>query len=155
MGKLEFKQIISYLDNRSVSYNVMEHRPVSTSVEAAEVRGVELKTGVKALILKTVEGNFILGLVAADRRIDFKRLAVVVGTRKLRMASSEEVVKVTGCEPGCVHPFGNLSKTPIYMDESVLENEDVNFSVGIHTASMSLKSSDLRKIIQPTVSNFT
>lgn len=155
MGKLEYKQIKRYLDNNGVEYETMEHTPVSSSIEAAEVRGVELKTGVKALLLKTSEGKIVLGLLAADRRLDFKKLAKIVNTKKLKMATSQEVFKVTKCEPGCVHPFGFLFKTEIYLDESVLENQYVNFSVGIHTASMSMKSSDLREIIKPTVSNFT
>jgi len=155
MGKLEYKQIKRHLDNNGVEYQTMEHIPVSTSEEAAEVRGVELKTGVKALVLKTSEDKLILGLLAADRRLDFKKLAKIVHTKKLKMASLEEVFKITKCEPGCVHPFGFLFKTEIYMDESVMENQYVNFSVGIHTASISMKSSDLREIIQPTLSNFS
>ena len=155
MGKLEYKQIKKHLNNMGIEYRTIEHQPVSTCEEAAEVRGVEQKTGVKALVLKTSEDKYILGLAAADRRLNLKKLARIVGTKKLKLASSQEVFKISRCTTGCIHPFGLLFKTDTYLDESVLENEYVNFSVGIHTATMFMKSSDLLKIIKPTVSNFT
>lgn len=155
IGKLEFIMIKNLLDKNDVTYKVMEHSPVSTSEEAAAIRGVELRTGVKALLLKTSEGKIILGLAAADRRFDLKKFAKIVKTKKLGMASSQEVFKITKCKPGCVHPFGNLFKTATYMDESVLENPHVNFSVGIHTASISMKSRDLVNILKPRIVQFT
>jgi len=133
MGNLQFKQARELLDRSGIPYEVSEHAPVYTSEEAARVRGVALKTGVKALVLKTEKGNFVMGLVAADRRIELKRLAKILGAKKLQLASAEEVLKITGCEVGSVHPFGNLFGLPTYMDSSVLENDMVNFNAGLHT----------------------
>ncbi len=86
-----------------------------------------------------------MGLVAADRRIDLKKLAKIVKTKKLRLASPQEVLKITGCEVGSVHPFGNLHRLPTYLDSSVLENDMVNFNVGLHTVSIHMKAKDLIK----------
>jgi len=134
---------------------VSEHAPVYTSEEAARVRGVELKTGVKALVLKTESDNYVMGLVAADRKIDFKKLAKIVGAKKVELASSEKVLKLTGCEVGSVHPFGNLFDLPTYMDGSVLENQMVNFNAGLHTVSIHMKAEDLVKVVKPLVTDFS
>jgi len=143
------------LDGNGIPYEVSEHEPVYTSEQAAKVRGVELKTGVKALLLRKEEGDFVMGLVAADRRIDLKKLAEVVGTKKLRLASPQEVLQITGCEVGSVHPFGNLHGLPIYLDISILENDMVNFNAGLHTVSIQMKAKDLIKAIRPVVENFS
>lgn len=46
------KLIKELLNSNGITYEVSEHEPVYTSEQAAKVRGVELKTGVKALVLK-------------------------------------------------------------------------------------------------------
>ena len=155
MGSLQLKIIKKLLDQNGITYQVSEHEPVYTSEQAAKVRGVELKTGVKALVLKAEEGNFVMGLVAADRRIDLKKLAKIVKTKKLRLASSQEVLKITGCEVGSVHPFGNLHGLPTYLDSSVLENDMVNFNAGLHTVSIQMKARDLINAIGPVIENFS
>jgi len=155
MGTLQFKLVGRLLDCNGIPYEVLEHAPVYTSEEAAKVRNVELRTGVKALILKTEEGKFIMGLIAADRKIDLKKLAKIVGTKKLQLASPQEVIKITGCEVGSVHPFGNLHGLPTYLDSSVLENDMVNFNAGLHTVSIQMKAKDLVKAIRPSVRDFS
>lgn len=155
MGLLQLKLIKKLLDHNGITYEVSEHEPVYTSEQAARVRGVELRTGVKALVLKTEEGSFVMGLIAADGRIDLKKLAKIARTRKLRLASPQEVLEITGCEVGSVHPFGNLHRLPTYLDSSVLENNMVNFNAGLHTVSIQMKTKDLIKAIRPEIQNFS
>jgi Ala-tRNA(Pro) deacylase len=155
MGLLEFKLVKEFLERNEIHYKVTQHRPVYTSEEAAKIRGVELKTGVKALVLKTETGYFILGLVAADRKVDLKRLAKVARAKKLQLATPGEVLKLTGCEVGSVHPFGNLYGLPTFLDKSVLENDSVNFNAGLHIASIQMNARDLVKAIKPVISDFS
>ena len=155
MGIIQVKSIQELLDRNGVWFEVSEHEPVYTSEQAAKVRGDELKTGVKALVMKTREGSFVLGLVAADRKIDLKKLAKIVKTKKLRLAPPQDVIKITGCEVGSVHPFGNLHKLPTYLDTSILENDMVNFNAGLHTVSIHMKTKDLIKTIKPAIENFS
>jgi len=155
MGIPEFKSVKGLLDRNGIVYEVSEHAPVYTSEQAARIRGVELKTGVKALVFRTEQGSFILGLIAADKKMDLKKLAKIVGTRRLELASPQDVLKATGCEIGSVHPFGNLFGLPTYMDPSVLENDSVNFNAGLHTVSIYMKARDLVKAIKPRITEFS
>jgi len=155
MGTLQYKLVKELLEHNGIPYEVLEHAPVYTSEEAAKVREVELKTGVKALVLKTEKGNFVMGLIAADKKIDLKKLAKIVGTKKLQLALPKEVLKITGCEVGSVHPFGNLYGIPTYLDSSVLENDMVNFNAGLHTVSIQMSAKDLIKAIRPVVKDFS
>jgi Ala-tRNA(Pro) deacylase len=155
MSELEVKRVKDLLDSKNIEYTISEHEPVFTSEQAAKVRGVDLKTGVKALVLKTKEGNFILGLVAADKKIDLKKLAEIANTKDLELAKPEEVLKLTNCKVGSVHPFGILHNLPTYLDISVLENEYVNFNIGLHTKSIQMKSKDLVEIVKPVEGEFS
>lgn len=154
MGALQLMLIKKLLDSYRILYKVSKHEPVYTSEQAARVRGVKLKTGVKSLVLKTKERRFIMALVAADRRIDLKKLARIADTKRLQFASPQEVLRITGCEIGSVHPFGKLHGLPTYFDRSILENDTVNFNAGLHTVTIDMKAKDLVKAINPVIDKF-
>ncbi len=149
--KEQFLKLKEFLDKNNTKYRIMEHEAVFTSEQAAKIRGVELKTGVKALVLKTNDNNYILALVASDRKVDLELLAKYLQIKKLTLANPEEVLKITGCEIGSVHPFGNVYNLPTYMDPSVSENETVNFNAGMNTISIQMKSEDMIKLIKPEI----
>lgn len=151
MSALVSKRIEDILKDSGVDYRITEHEPVFTSEGAANVRGVDPKTGVKALVLKTPEGRFIIGLCPGDKRLDLKAISRLEGVKKLALASPIEVLKVTDCEVGSVPPFGFSKKLKTYMDKDVLDNEEVNFNIGLHTKSAAMKSKDLKDIIEPVL----
>jgi len=167
MGEMETRRLLELLVTEGVDYKLYDHQPVYTSEQAAKVRGVELKTGVKAMVLKkfsigedeTLEtkvslgGPYFLADLAADRRLDFKKLERLLDSpvKKLEFAKKEEVIAVTGCEAGSVHPIGRLFGLDTYLDESVLENEFVNFNIGLLTKSVRIKKDDLVRILESKV----
>jgi Ala-tRNA(Pro) deacylase len=152
--KKEAEKILSIFKENNVCYQLYEHEPVYTSQEAAKIRGVELKTGCKSMVLKTKDGKFVLANVAADRKIDLKKLERMLD-RKLSFASKEEVLQTTNCESGSVPPFGKLFGLPTFLDESVLENDFVNFNIGMLTRSVKISKQDLLKVMDPTISKFS
>ena len=105
--KEEATKILRLFDDNKIAYQLYHHPPVYTSEEAAKVRGVELKTGCKSMVLRKSNSEVIIANLAADRKIDMKKIEAVVRS-KLRFASKEEVLAVTHCEPGSVPPFGAL-----------------------------------------------
>jgi Ala-tRNA(Pro) deacylase len=143
-----FENIKEILEKRGISYSVFEHEPVYTSRQAAIVRGAELKTGVKAMVLKTGEGRFVLVLVPADKRVDIGKIKELEKTKKVELASPEEVLGATGCQVGSVPPFGFRKKLKTYFEEAILENECINFNAGEHTKSIGMRSKDLADIIK-------
>jgi Ala-tRNA(Pro) deacylase len=135
------------LDAKGISYHISEHAAVYTSEDAARVRGVDVRTGVKALVTKTAEGGLLLILVRADKRADLESIALMEGTRKLKLASPQEVLEATGCEIGSVPPFGHVTKLKTYFDREILENEEVNFNAGLHTVSVRMNAKDLKDVV--------
>ncbi len=150
------ENLFQTLDSRGIEYKRFEHEPVKTSEEASRIRGVELKTGVKAMLLKTRQGKFILVLLPADKKIDFKKIEQMENTKDLKFASQEEVLEETGCEIGGVPPFGHTKRKQehrikTYMDKSIFENNIVNFNAGDRSVSVSMKSMDLPKVVEALV----
>lgn len=148
MGEIESHKVLELFNKEGVDYKLYEHEPVYTSEQASKVRGVDLRTGVKAMVLKSKD-HFLLADIAADRRLDFRKLEKLLDVKKLEFATKDEVLSKTGCEAGSVHPIGWLFGLDSYLDQSVLGNEYVNFNIGLLTKSVRIKKDDLVKILKP------
>ncbi len=129
------------LCSAGISITQTQHRPVFTSAEAAEVRGVSLHSGAKALIVKGGE-NFLMVVIPADLSLDSHALRALLGTKKLRFATKEEVLERTGLTPGSIPPFGSLFNLPTYCDERLADNERINFNAGDHSVSIQMNYAD-------------
>ena len=148
-----FEAIKSLLNSKGTPYELLEHAPVYTSEQAAQVRGTELKQGAKAIVF-LADGKGILLVVAADRRIDTKSFKKLYAVKDLRMATPEEVARMTGLQIGSIPPFGNVLNLSTYIDESVTENQTIAFNAGSHTTSVLMSSRDFLNIVQPVVGRF-
>jgi Ala-tRNA(Pro) deacylase len=71
------------------------------------------------------------------------------------MATREEVKQLTGLAPGSIPPFGNVIGLQTYMDELLLEKDEVVFNAGSHTRSIKMRPSDLVVVTQPVLGNFS
>ena len=127
--------------NAGIPFTQTQHRPVFTSAEAAEVRGVSLHSGAKALIVKGGE-NFLMVVIPADLSLDSHALRTLLGTKKLRFATKEEVLERTGLTPVSIPPFGSLFSLPTYCDERLADNERINFNAGDHSVSIQMNYAD-------------
>lgn len=149
-----FEQIKNLLDKNNISYEVKEHEPVYTSEQAAKARGEDIKIGAKALVLK-VDDKFVMLVLSAAKKIDNKKLKQELNTKKLRFATPEEVKEKTGCVPGSVPPFGNLFGLEVYVDKSLLENEEIAFNAGLHEKSIKMRRQDYLGIIKHHLINIS
>ena len=148
-----FTEICALLDRNGVSYDASTHAPARTSQEAAAIRGVHIKTGAKAMLIRS-EGAFTLFILSAEDKMDFKKIKEILGTKSTTLATSEEVERITHCVPGCVPPFGSLFGTTTYVDEHLLEIPEINFSAGRLTHSIHMKTEDWKRIEKPFAQEF-
>lgn len=145
-----FEKLKKFLDLEKVDYKVFDHEPVKTSEDAARVRNTNLHQGAKALVF-IGDGKPLMFSVSADRKIDTKKAKSVLHIKDLRMATPEEVEKVTGIKIGAVHPFGNVFNIPLWIDKSLSDNEIIVFNAGLHTRSIEMKYSDYQRITKASV----
>jgi len=149
-----YSQIIDLLNENKIVYKKFEHAPVFTSQEAANIRGTSLHQGAKALVMIGDKKPLMI-VLPADLKADIKALKVKFKIRDLRMATAEEVIKITGTQVGAVPPFGNLFNIPLYVDVKLRDNEVIDFNAGLHTKSIEMKELDFEKVTKPIVGEFS
>ncbi len=155
-------KIISLLDSLQIKYTLSEHAPVTTSEEAAQVRGTHTGTGAKAMVIKTGQppnlslSPYYLLVLPGNKKIDWKKIKILLNTKDVSLISEEELKTVTGIERGGVPPFGNLLNLTTIFDVEIEKIGSLNFNAGSRTHTISMDSKDLVKAVSPElIANIT
>ena len=149
-----FLRIEALLKSSGVPYTVLRHAPVFTSEEAAAVRGTPLASGAKALVVKAGE-RFVMLILPADRKLDSKQARANLGVKSVRFASKEEVLELTGLQPGSIPPFGSLFQLPTISDPALADNPSINFNAGDHAISVQMAFADWMEVEKPEMKALT
>jgi prolyl-tRNA editing enzyme YbaK/EbsC (Cys-tRNA(Pro) deacylase) len=144
------ERLVRHLETAGVSFRRVHHEPTPTSADAARARGEPIGCGAKALLLKTDE-QFRLFVLPADRKLDSALVKRQLGVDRLRFASKEELLALTGLVPGSVPPFGE----PILPFELIADvaigtiYPHVAFNAGSLTDSIIMSATDWDRVAQP------
>src|SRR5215468_4123027 len=139
------ERLTRWLHERGVTFRLLEHAPVSTSEEAARVRGTPREAGAKALVL-LAQDRPVHVVLPGHRRVDNAQLRAILGTRTLRFATPEELLSLTGCVPGAVPPFGNLFGLPVLLDAVLAARDEVAFNAGSPAVSVTMRAADVVRL---------
>ena len=89
-----------------------------TAQDAANALKCEVGAIVKSLLFRT-ENNFLICLVAGDKRCSLNKLKKILKKKDVSMADADEVKKNTGFSIGGVAPVAHISNLNIFIDESL------------------------------------
>lgn len=136
------------LEKLNISHQVFQHEtPVLSFEQAASDRNQRPEQIVRSILFQIRPGEFALVLVAGQEQVDWKKLRQLTGRSRVRMATEEEVLEVTGYRVGTVSPFGLKSPVRILIDSSVLREEEISVGSGVRSMAILMKSTDLRKAL--------
>ena len=143
------EKLRSWLTDQQVSFREVHHEPTFTSEESARARGEELRVGGKALLMRG-DDHFALFVLPADRRADSATIRKELQLGKLRFASKDELLELTGLVPGSVPPFGQpILPFALYVDATLEANDRIAFNAGSLTDSMILAMPDYLRVARP------
>ena len=133
------------LDTLNIPHRVFRHENQLMSFEqAAAERNQRREQIVRSILFQIRPGEFVMVLVAGREQVDWRKLRQFVGRSRVRMATEEEVLEVTGYRVGTVSPFGLKTELKILIDESVLREEEISLGSGSRQTAILMKSADLR-----------
>jgi Ala-tRNA(Pro) deacylase len=138
------------LTEAGVAFRELEHTPTLTSEASAAARGEPLGVGAKALLLRTEE-VFRLFVLPADCKLDSGAVKKELKIKKLRFATAEELLELTGLVPGSVPPFGEpILPFELFADSSIGSQYDrVAFNAGSLTTSIIMTAADWETLAKP------
>ena len=123
LNKESVKRVVKVLNNFDNSLKV---EALNSSARTAKDAAISLKCEVgaivKSLLLRT-ENNFILCLVAGDKRCSLNKVKKILNMKDVSMADAEQVKSQTGFSIGGVSPIAHLKKNKILIDTSLSRYE--------------------------------
>ena len=136
------------LDALGIEHRVFIHdKPVTSFEEAASHRNQRPGQIVRSILFNIRPDEFLMVLVAGPDQIDWKKLRQFVKRSRVRMATEEEVLEVTGYRIGTVSPFGVKNQVQVLIDASVLKEAEVSIGSGVRNMAIIMQSAELRKAL--------
>ena len=130
--------------DRSLEVIVLD-KSARTAQDAATALGCNVGAIVKSLLFKT-QTNFILCLVAGDKRCSLNKLKKITDIKDISMASPNDVKKYTGYTIGGVSPVGHNNKVEILIDNSLERFIDLYAAAGHPNCIFKINFNNLQKI---------
>ena len=130
--------------NSKLSVVILEET-ARTAIDASNSLKCEVGAIVKSLLFKT-STDFILCLVAGDKRCSLNKLKKITNIKDISMASPEEVKAQTCYTIGGVSPVGNINKIEILIDNSLERFIYLYAAAGHPNCIFKINFKDLQKI---------
>jgi prolyl-tRNA editing enzyme YbaK/EbsC (Cys-tRNA(Pro) deacylase) len=145
----QYKKLLAILDASSVTYKPFEHRAALTYEDLAEVQKEVgfFGTEAKCMVLRAND-NFVVYVTLQGKRLNLDAITKRLETRKVKLASAEELKKHFGAEPGCAYPFGFTEMVSIYVDPVIYKQDWLLFSPVLSTRTIQAKGQDLKRVFE-------
>jgi len=116
-----------------------------TAIDAANSLQCEVGAIVKSLLFKA-ENDFLICLIAGDRRCSLNKLKKVLQKKDVSMANADEVKKKTGFSIGGVAPIAHTLKLNVLVDKSLSRFSQVFAAAGHPNCVFKIPYDELIKI---------
>ena len=150
LNKESVQRVVKALSNFDDSLRVeVLNSSARTAKDAAISLKCEVGAIVKSLLLKT-DDNFILCLVAGDKRCSLNKVKKILNIKDVSMANAEQVKSQTGFSIGGVSPIAHLKKNKVLIDISLSRYEHVYAAAGHPNTIFKINYKQLIKLTEGT-----
>jgi Cys-tRNA(Pro) deacylase len=127
-----------------VTFDVARTQRASSAEESAALQGIDLQQLLRTIVVRRGADDYVFVLVPGGRRIDWPKLRVHLGTRRLSLPDAEEARDATGYERGAITPFGSAHAWPVIADAAAgADGRRVAIGGGAHGVNMHMGVEDL------------
>ena len=130
--------------DKSLEVIILENS-ARTAKDAAKALDCNVGAIVKSLLFRTGD-DFILCLVAGDKRCSLNKLKKLKDKKDILMASPKEVKTQTGYTIGGVSPIGHLEDIEIIIDNSLKRFNRLFAAAGHPNCVFKINFKDIKKI---------
>jgi Cys-tRNA(Pro)/Cys-tRNA(Cys) deacylase len=143
--------VTRFLSERSISYRINSHPTAAFSCrDVARERKLRLSQIVKCMVAADVGNGLHVMLIPGDRMLKLRRVRALAGGMKIELVPPEKLASEYGVLVGAISPTEFFGRARIYIDQTVLKEEEVDISSGDPRAGIGLSSRDLAEVLSAT-----
>jgi Cys-tRNA(Pro)/Cys-tRNA(Cys) deacylase len=145
------------LDKMKIPYEVLtvDLPEFVDGVTMAALEGVPVEESFKTLVMQGKSREYYVFVLPAEKEVDLKSAARVVGEKSVEMIPVKDITKVTGYVRGGCSPLGMKKKFVTVLAEEALAFEAIYVSGGRIGTSIHLKTEDLMRAAEASPAKFT
>jgi len=145
--------VTRFLDAKKIDYTAYELTDEKRGAEeTALVLGVPLAQVYKSIVVTRKRGKAILAVVGGGDEVDLKKVAKLLGEKKVYLPTQDDAEKLTGLQAGGISPLALINKGfDILLDETARSHEEIHISGGQRNLNIRLGVDDLIKLTRARV----
>lgn len=141
---------IKLLEKQKIRHQVLsyEHDPSAESfgLEAAEKLGLQADVVFKTLLAFDGQSYFVT-ILPVDQRLNLKKLAAAVGSKKLQMAAAADAERITGYIVGGISPLAQKKRLKTVIHSSAESLDEMYVSGGKRGCDIGISPTDLAELL--------
>lgn len=138
-----------YLDQHHADYQVIPHEMAFTAIDIAKSAHIPSKQMAKTVIVR-IKGAPAMVVVPAAYQVQLHLLQEVFDTGDVELVEEIQLSHLfPDCEVGAMPPFGNLYLIPVYVAESLSNQEEIVFNAGSHGELIKMTYKGFETLVQP------
>jgi len=126
----------SFLQQHSIPYDVVRHPYSEGAVQTAISAHIPLACMAKAVVLQDHEGHCLMAVIPSNHKLKVRTLEKV-SQRGLHLAPEGLLHDIfDDCEPGAIPAVGPAYHMETYVDDALLDEQDIYLECGDHQSVM-------------------
>lgn len=143
---------IRFLEQQKVPFRLFHHqRPVESLEDAAVQRGQSPEQVIRSILFRLSEQRYFMVIIPGPNQIPWKALRDYWQQSRLTLASREEVLQVTGCEPGTVNPFGLDAEIPVLIENCIFSLPEISLGSGERGTAILIHPQDVLRAVPQAI----
>jgi Ala-tRNA(Pro) deacylase len=152
-----YARLITDLEAAGARYRLIEHAPEGRTDLVSELRGHDLASAAKCLILMVKIGKkqtrYVLAVVPGDARLDLAAVKALLGASYVAFADTDKAEQLAGSVTGTVLPFSYDERLELIVDPALLDRGELYFNAGRLDRSVALASEDYLRLADPRLAS--
>jgi len=146
---------LEYLKSKNVKFKTLYYKEIPrTARDVERIYGCDLRYVLKSIVFVGETKN-VIAVVPGDRRVSVEKLKRVIGQNTLRLAKSDEVLRITGYAIGGVSPFGVGKEVEKVIDKDVFNFDVINIGSGKAEVGIEIDTKDLKRVWEGIIADIS
>ncbi len=139
----------NFLQTENIAHEFYKMPHSARSAEGvAAVLGLEIAQVAKAIVFLADDERPIMAVIPGNLKVDQQKLKKAAGAKKLRLATPEQIVELTGYLIGATPPVALAKEMPVYIDLHALKEEVLYVGGGEPNSILKIRSYDLVRVVE-------
>jgi len=149
------RKMREFLNKNDIRCVTVQHSPAFTTQAVAASAHVPSKEMAKTVMLD-IDGKMAMAVLPSSFQVNFEQLKEALNAGSISLMHERDFKdRFPDCEPGAMPPFGNLYGMPVFVAESLAEDEHIAFSAGSHHEVVLMTYADYQRLVAPSIVQFT